>query len=166
MDYLVAGKVRTSHGVRGLVKVVSLSGEVDHFLDMKNVILRRDGREYPFTVESVKSSGGGNLLMKFGGIDTPEEGKRWAGAEILVPREAAAEKVEGEYYYSELIGCRVVFAGKEVGRVASIVENGISDLLEVDCPAGRRIVPFQAVFIGKVDVAAGELELLEPGLLE
>jgi 16S rRNA processing protein RimM len=166
MDYLVAGKVRTSHGVQGFVKVHSISGETEHFMALSHVVLRRDGREREFAIESVKPSGRDGLLMKLEGIESPEEGKKWAGAEIVVPREAAAKKGEGEYYCSELIGCALMARGDEVGKVVSIVENGISDLLEVDTPAGRKIVPFQAVFIGKVDIEAGEVELLEPGLLE
>ncbi|MGC9313709.1 MAG: ribosome maturation factor RimM, partial [Sediminispirochaetaceae bacterium] len=42
MERLVVGIVRTSHGIKGYVKVMSLSGEQRHFLNMKEVHLLKD----------------------------------------------------------------------------------------------------------------------------
>ncbi|WP_020612771.1 ribosome maturation factor RimM [Sediminispirochaeta bajacaliforniensis] len=165
MDTVVIGKVRTSHGVRGLLKVRSLSGETGHFLALKEVVLKRERGVRSFVVESVRVAGG-DLLMKLRGIDSPEEGKLWAGADMIVSKELGAALREDEYYYSDLIGCTVVCRGSEVGTIVSIVENGVSDLLEVKTDAGKRIVPFQKHFVGSVDLVSRAVELLEPGLLE
>ncbi|ADK81000.1 ribosome maturation factor RimM [Sediminispirochaeta smaragdinae] len=165
MDTVVIGKVRTSHGVRGLLKVRSLSGETGHFLALKEVVLKRERGERSFVVESVRVAGS-DLLMKLRGIDSPEEGKLWAGADMIVSKELGAALREDEYYYSDLIGCAVVCRGSEVGTIVSIVENGVSDLLEVKTDGGKWIVPFQKHFVGSVDLVSRTVELLEPGLLE
>jgi 16S rRNA processing protein RimM len=166
MEDVAIGKVRTSHGVRGFLKVMSFSGETDHFFQLKEVVLRISGKNRSFLVEEIKTGGPGNLFIKLEGIDTPEEGKRWAGAELLVPKEAGAALGEDEYYYSDLIGSRLLFEGLEVGKVLSIIENGVTELLEIQTGAGTKIVPFQNPFIGKVDTAERTIELLEYGLLE
>lgn len=166
MERVAVGKVRTSHGVRGFIKVHSLSGEVDHFLRMKELVLKKRNTERSFVVETVRKAGPGELLMKLEGIDSPEEGKSWSGAEILVDPDYAAQCTQNEYYYSDLIGCKLYHEDECLGTVVSLIENGISDLLEVKTAAGKRIVPFQKVFIGEVDTKAGRIELKEPGLLE
>ena len=165
MDRLVIGLVRTSHGIKGFIKVTSLSGQWEHFLVLKQVTLRKGGRERLYQVEAVKSSGV-LLLMKLRGIDTPEMGKSLAGAEILVPREQAAPLGEGEFYQVDLQGCRVVHQGETLGFVKAISQGGAADLLEVVTDEGVYLVPFQEPYIGEVDLEGKNLELKTPWLLQ
>ena len=94
MERLVIGLVRTSHGLKGHLKVHSLSGEVDHFFDLEEVTIRKNGRERIYPVEEFKLLGE-ILLMKLRGIDNPEDAKTLAAAEILVSRDQAAPLEEG-----------------------------------------------------------------------
>lgn len=165
MDRLAIGLVRTSHGIKGNIKVVSLSGQREHFLPLKQVTLRKEGWESLYQVEEVKSSET-LLLMKLRGIDSPEEAKRLAGAEILVPRKQAAPLEEGEFYQADLQGCRVVHGGEVVGVVKSIFQGGAADLLEVVTDEGAYLVPFQSQYIGDIDVKGKNLHLKAPWLLE
>jgi 16S rRNA processing protein RimM len=166
METVVVGKVRTSHGVRGFLKVKCLSGETGHLLKLKELVLRKEGKDRRFAVESLRTAGPEDLILKLEGIESPEEGKRWSGADVVVPAENAAELREDEYYFSDLIGCRLMAGDKAAGTVESIVENGISELLEVATDSGKKIIPFQKRFIGRVDVKEGTIELLVPELLD
>lgn len=166
MKSVVVGKVRTSHGVRGFLKIKSLSGETGHLLKLKELTLRYDGKDRLFAVESVKEAGPEDVLLKLEGIDTPEEGKRWSGSDVVVPAEYAAELREDEYYFSDLIGCSVMMGAEVAGTVESVIENGISELLEVRTGGGKRIIPFQKRFVGRVDVKERTIELLVPELLD
>lgn len=165
MERLVVGIVRTSHGVKGYVKVMSLSGEQRHFLNMKEVHLIKDNIEKDYRIEEVKLASR-DVLMKFVGIDTPEEGKRLAGAEIWVDREFAAPLDTGEYYVSDIVGCSLIFKGEKVGSVVSVIENGISDLLEVRSDSGTRIVPLTEQFVGAIDVDRRIIELKDDWVLQ
>jgi 16S rRNA processing protein RimM len=165
MDRLVIGLVRTSHGLKGHLKVHSLSGEVDHFFGLEEVTIRKNGRERIYAVEEFKLLGE-ILLMKLRGIDNPEDAKTLAAAEILVSRDLAAPLEDGEFYQADLVGCRVVHQGKDLGVVKSIFEGGAADLLEVVTEAGIYMVPFQKHYIGTVDLKAKTLELLAPWLLQ
>lgn len=165
MEKLAVAVVRTSHGVRGYVKVTSLSGETEHLLKLEELSLRKEGREKGYRVEDMRPIKDG-LLLKLEGVDTPEEGKRLAGSEIWVDRDAAARLAEGEYYISDMIGCSLLFEGKSCGEIVAVGDNGVSDLLEVETRKGIRIVPFTARFIGTVDLEAGVIELLDGELLE
>jgi 16S rRNA processing protein RimM len=160
---LAIGTIRTSHGVKGLVKVRSFSGETEHFFDLEEVTLKdKRGRMRIFAVERVVPNGE-EILMKLKGIDTPEMGKSYAGWEIWVPREKAAPCREGEFYYADLVGCAVVHGDDTLGSVLALTEGGGGTLLEIERPDGgeRFFVPFRREFIGQVNVSAKTVELLE-----
>lgn len=146
------------------MKVTSLSGQFDHFYPLKQVTLRKDGREKVYDVEEIKPLGA-LLLMKLKGIESPEVAKTLAGAEILVPREQASPLEEGEFYQADLYGCQLVHQGEVLGLVKSIFHNGAADLLEVKTDDGTYFVPFQDPYIGDVDVEKKTIELKTPWLL-
>ncbi len=165
MERVAVGIIRTSHGVHGYVKVMSLSGETDHLFELEQVSVWKDGSEKVYHVEEVKSFKDG-VLMKFEGVETPEAGKALAGSELWVGRELAAPLSEGEYYISDMIGCSLVSGGVRCGEVVSVSETGIADLLEVKTEGGVRMIPFTSKFVGEVDLESGTIELLDPELLE
>ncbi len=165
MDRLVVGIVRTSHGVRGYVKIASLSGEREHFYQMKEVLLKQDRTEKVYRVEDVKPLGDG-LIIKFDGVDTPEAGKQLSGAEIWVDKGLAAPLKEGEYYAYDITGCDVIFAGERIGMIKSILEGGHKDLLEVMCDDGIHLVPLTEQFIGSIDIDDKTVELKDDRVLK
>lgn len=160
MNQVVVGKVRTSHGVKGDLKVLSTSDEYDHFQDFETVVLRKGKRSKEFIVEAVKGNGPATLL-KLRGIDTPEEGKLYAGYEILVDKSLAARCNDGEYYQSDLVGCEMIFQNKNVATVLAILNGGAYDLLEVKREDNDNVVliPFRDEFVGDIDIESKRIQL-------
>jgi len=167
MDQIAIGFIRTTHGVKGYLKVESYSGERDHFLSLKQITLKSGGKGRSFTVEKIEPFGKG-LLLKLQGLDNPESGKAFSGWEIWVDRQFAAPLNAGEFYQADLCGCRLMFQDTWVGTVKSMVQGGNGDLLEVEFPEakGSRLVPFIKEFIGEVDVENKTIELLKDWVLE
>ena len=165
-EQIAIGTVRTTHGIRGYLKVRSFSGETDHFFKLESVVLKKGDSSRRFDVETVKPNGN-QILMKLKGIETPEEGKLFSNWEIWVPREMGASLEENEYYHADLYGCHVVLEGKKIGVVRSIIEGGGGELLEVKMDDGEsKMIPFTAVFIGSIDIEKKEIELLEGWILD
>lgn len=165
MDTLAVGVVRTSHGVRGYVKIRSFSGETEHFFQMKEVLLKKDRREKVYHIEDVKPLGD-DIIIKFAEVSTPEDGKRLAGSEIWVDRELAAPLKSGEYYIGDLIGCELIFDGDKVGTIKTVVESGLNDLLEVQSATGVYLVPLTEQFIGEIDIQGKSVELKDDWVLK
>ncbi len=66
MGQIIIGKIRTSHGVKGDLKVHSSSGEYDHYSKLKTVVLKKGNRSKEFEVEAVKGKGPATLMkLKF-----------------------------------------------------------------------------------------------------
>ncbi len=165
MDDIAIGKIRTSHGVNGFVKILSFSGQTEHFLKLKEFVLRKDGKEKVLAVESIKASGS-TVYAKLKGIDSPEIGKTYSGWEIWVPEVFAASLNAGEYYIKDLNGCNIVNSGNVIGTIIGISENSINDLLEVKTENGIFIIPFKNEYIGEVNISLKSVELTALWLLE
>jgi 16S rRNA processing protein RimM len=161
IERLAAGLIRGPHGLRGYLKVRSLSGEDGHFYRLRRCFIRR-GEEYlPYEVEAVKGRGG-ELVLKLSGVGTPEAAADLAGLEIWVDRADASPLAAGEYYLADLCRCRLFRGTEELGKVISVCEAGATDLLEVEDTGGRRfLVPFSAGIVAEVDVAGGRIAVRE-----
>ena len=166
MEEIAVGRIRTSWGVRGVVKVQSYSGEYDHFGRMKEIRLSREGRDRVLKVEWFRREGD-LALMKLDGIDNPEDARLLANSDIWVPREQAAPLEEGEYYHADLCRCTLWYGDECIGKVRAVVPGGNGELLEIRGAGGRTIlVPFNGDFIGEIDIADERIELKEHWIVE
>ncbi len=151
-DRLVIGHICSSHGIKGFLKVRSLSGEASHFLLLKTVFIRKGERFLSFEVEAVRKTTPA-ILLKLVGIDSPEEAVQVRGLDIWVERKNAAPLKKGEYYHADLCRCQVIRRNEIIGTVRAVCDGGSADILEVVRPQEKPImVPFRDHFVREVDV--------------
>jgi 16S rRNA processing protein RimM len=161
MDLLAIGRVASSHGVRGLLRVKSLSGETGHFLRLKEVYVRGGAGLTSYAVQSVVPHREG-VLLKLAGVESREQGDRLRGRELWVDRADAAVLKEGEYYLADLCRCRVFLKRAEVGRVVAVCDGAAADFLEIEKrDGGQLVVPFAEAFVEAVDVENTSIVLKE-----
>ncbi|HRC85671.1 MAG TPA: ribosome maturation factor RimM [Thermoanaerobaculia bacterium] len=167
-DTVVVGRIRKAHGVRGEVTVEVLSDVAARFKPGSALLASREGQSpCTLTVEQARPLKQG-LVVSFAGITDRDLAQAWAGASLEVARTEVPRARRGEYYYYELVGCRVrdQEAG-ELGEVVEVIEDGGGVLLAVEGPRGELLVPFVRGFLKVVDVEAGEIEVALPaGLVE
>lgn len=109
------------------------------------------------------------LLIRFEGIETPEEAGLLRNTWVFVRTEDRPPLPEGEYYFHQLIGLNVrTCEGRELGRVDEIIETGANDVLVVHDETGAEVLlPFIPSVIQNVDLDAQVIEVsLLPGLLD
>ena len=90
-----------------------------------------------------------------------------AGVDIAVQPHAFPELSEGEYYWSDLIGCQVVnLKGYQMGEVTELMETGSNDVLVVKAKLNdaygmkERLIPFlEGQVIKKIDLATSSIEV-------
>lgn len=159
MEFITIGKIRNPHGVRGFLKFRAYSGETKHLLSLKSVIVVKNEKEIECDIESIKQNGK-ELLLKLKGIDTPEIGKNYSNCEIRVDRKYAAPLENGEFYYTDLCNCTLMYKNEVIGTVISVWDNNKTDYLEVKQADGKKVmVPFIDKFIGAVDTKKQVIEL-------
>ncbi len=111
---------------------------------------------------------GGNILLAFNGIDTPEEAGRLRNQWVYVPAEDRPPLPEGEYYHHQLMGLQVKNEdGSDLGKITSILETGANDVYVVRSESGKEVLlpAIQSVILG-IDLENGQMLVhLLPGLL-
>ncbi len=182
---MIIGFIRTTHGLAGKVKVMSSSGEYEHFYKLTEVTLIKGNIEKKLIVNEV-DFGGTDLYMTFEGIDTIEKAKTIVGFEIVVDRSMACPLYEGEFYQEDLKKCSLVYFengvsatnAKVVGKITDVLGGGADDLLEVEVSESLTIdsigtdkkrtvlVPFRKEFIGTVDIENGIVQLMHLWILD
>jgi 16S rRNA processing protein RimM len=163
----VAAVLGAPFGIKGFIKVRSLSGEHEHIIRLKTVLVLRGAEEETLDIEAAGKTASG-LVVKFRGIDSPEAAKALGGAKLLVPREAAAPLRAGEYYVEDLKGITVVAEGGEaLGVITDVVEGGGGELVELRLPGGAlRFIPFRKEFIGDISPENRQAVLLVRWIIE
>jgi 16S rRNA processing protein RimM len=168
-EQFVAGVAASPHGVKGFIKIRPLSGEVDHLLSLESVRIRQGSKEKLYVIEESQGVHAA-VLMKFEGIDTPEDAKALTGGELLVDRNHAAPLYDDEYYIEDLKGVKVFlgdFDGTEIGEITDVMEGGGSELAEIRLTSGeKKLVPFLNKFFGKIDIENQRAVLLSDWILE
>lgn len=163
---LATGIVRAPHGVKGFVKVKPYSNDFEHFFSLKEVTLQREGKSRKAEIEQVLNHSD-ELLVKFKGIDRPEDARFISGWDILVPREQASRLGKGEVYIADLPGMKLVYENEEVGEVVGSIEGAQALLLEVLASDGKKyLVPYmKGIFVSDVNLEKGTIRLLKRELL-
>ncbi len=105
-------------------------------------------------------------IFKFQGVDSIGEAEALAGLEVSILESERDPLADGEYYLSDLVGCRMLDAasGREIGIVTGWQETAGPVLLEVD--DGRVLVPFARAILKAVDCARREIRAELPDGLE
>ena len=144
------GIISSVHGVRGEAKVYVTSDDPERYRLLNEVLLLppgeassvRPGRREPVTVEIERVRFSGTMaLVKFRGIDTPEEMRKYQGMELWIPREQALPLEEGEFYIADLLGLTVVTEeGEELGTVKDIWPTGANHVITVRQKSGREVL--------------------------
>lgn len=165
MGRIATGIIRTSHGIRGFLKVKTFSGEHQHLTALREITLVHQNREKTFALEEVRPWRDG-ALIKLKGVDTPEDARNYCSWEIWVDRTEAAALGEDEYYTADLVGMDVLCGGEPVARITAVCSSAGAELLEMVNERGTFLVPFIGQFIGEVSVEDNTIELKDRRLIE
>lgn len=163
------GAVASVHGIKGEVKVFPTTDEPGKFKELKEVLLKTaKGGVSTIKLQSVRFSKN-MVLVKFEGIDSPEEARFYRGATLWISRKQAVPLHENEYYRADLIGLLVITEdGEELGKVTNVLETGANDVYEITMP-NKSTLLFPAIrdCIKDVDLEAGRMTVhVMDGLME
>ena len=150
-QWVAMGYIKGVFGVKGWVKISANTEYSDSLLDYPEWQLSKDGKTMTVTIESGKVAGD-ELQVKFEGIDNRDEAFALRGYTIEIPRASFAPTEDGEYYWADLVGMRVVNQDDVVlGTVKNLLETGANDVLVINGEHGQKLIPFVSHYIESVD---------------
>lgn len=154
MDFLTVGKIVNTHALQGEVKVLCTTDfKEERFKKGNTLYIDYQGGTIPVTIASHRQHKGAELL-KFSHLNSINDVEKYKGSDLLVPYEDLDELEENEFYYHEVIGCRVVSeAGEEIGEVTEILETGANDVWVIKRPGQKdALIPYIEDVVKAVDV--------------
>ncbi len=162
-DLLAVARVTSAHGLRGEVRLESLSGENEHLFTLGQAYLDSVGDWRALQVRG----GGKRLIASIGGITDPDSAAALRGTLLLVARSQAAPLASDEYYVADLVGMDVMYRLQRRGTVTGVWDSGADAMLEVALEdGGERHVPLNRQFVRAVRRRQGSVVLRVDWILE
>jgi len=157
--HMILGRVVKAHGVRGEVKVDLVAESWEPFRTLGRCWLGPPAGPYqPFRLERGQGRGRG-VVLKLGGVDTPEAAGRLVGHEVAIPRGEAPPLPEGTFYHYDILGLQVWEGERHLGSVREILETPAHDVYLIHGPTGEWMLPATRAHIHRIDLRAGRIEL-------
>lgn len=155
--YLSVGFLRRPHGLRGEI-IMDLHTDFPERMKSGRSLFVGE-KHKPMTLTNVRPHQKG-LLVKFQGIDTPEDAGLYRNQWVYV----FAKDVplpEGQHYKHELLGLKVVDENDSpLGELVEILETGANDVFVVRDDSGKEILlPNIPSVILDLDVGRGFLRV-------
>jgi 16S rRNA processing protein RimM len=151
------GRIVGAFGVQGWVKIQPFSAEPGGLQQYREWLIGDVERWRSVAV--LDSEVHGNVLVaRIGGVMDREAAAALRGHEVALPRDALPPAEEGEYYWADLVGLRVVNGvGEHLGEVSEVFSNGAQDVLRVREAATERLIPFVPAYVSQVDLEARQI---------
>ncbi len=150
-ELVPVGRVGKPHGLDGSFFVEGASTAAERFA--KGATLYVEGE--PARIEGSKQARGRPVIR----LDRTVE----RGAVLTVPRAELPPPEEDAYYVFQLVGLRVEEeGGRELGRVADVLEYPANDVLELD---SGLVLPLVGACVRQVDLDGGRI-VVSPGFAD
>lgn len=155
LSYLELGKIVSTHGVKGELRVQYWCDSPEFFQSFTRVYLKKDGADERHVLSSRPH--GNIMLLTLEGVDDLDKANALRGRTIYVKREDAPLE-EGHYFIAELKGCTVRDVDDNelvYGVVKDVTNSGASDIWHIEKDGKIYLLPSIPEIVKKVDVENG-----------
>ncbi len=142
MEYYLCGKILTTHGIKGDLKIKSYS-DFDRFVKGARLYILHNGEYIEVELGNVREFGN-CYLLNFKGMNDINLVEKYHSDFLCVSEDSREELPEGQYYFNELIGKDVYNQdGILKGKCIDIEELPSANYLVVKTENGKdKLVPF------------------------
>ncbi len=166
-ELFVIGKILTTFGILGEVKVAPLTDIPERFHDLSSCLVGKKGvSPVRFMIEKVRYHRS-VILIKFKGYDDIENAKPLRGSFLYVTEDELVVLPKDKYYVHQLIGLTVLtINGDIIGKISDILKTGANDVYVVTGETGEVLIPVIEQVVKKIDLDKGKV-IIDPieGLL-
>lgn len=155
IDMVAIGQIVKPFGVRGEVRVRSLSDVPGRFEGLREVTLVSPvGQELATVVQGVRGDGA-SYVVRFAAFATPEDAAVFRGGLIKIPRGQSPALPSGQYYECDLVGLTVMTEGGRVlGTLEELLEAGSNHVFVVRGDGREVLIPALRSVVASVDMTA------------
>jgi len=159
---IIIGKITKPVGLKGELRVLSITDFPDRFKKLKDVYLLNQEEtelltnsytgEIKFSIKNVTVSDT-ILRITFDQYDSVEKVTFLKSCLICIPEKDRYKLPKNVYYFYDLIGCDIYEKGEMLGTLKKIENYGSAELFSVQTREGNIIlIPFIKEFVKNVDL--------------
>lgn len=164
-EYFEIGFITNTHALKGEVKVKPYTEHPKQLETLKQILIDFNGNLVPYAIEKVRYQQE-IVLLKLKTIDSIEDAEKLKNHSIYIPRSAAKELEEGEYFIADLIGCEV-YEKEYIGVLDDVFTAGGGDVYVIKRKNKKDLLlPALKSVIQKVDVENRRIDVEIPRGLE
>ena len=150
LQFIEAGEIVTTHGVRGEVKVLCWLDDPEMLCEFDRC--RISGKEYKMTEVRVQKTCN---LVKLQGIDTIEAAQAMRGKVIELYREDIDDEV---IFADELLDVEVFCEGKNIGKIVDVLDYP-GNMVYVVRGEHEYMIPAVKAFVLSTDLDKNEMQV-------
>lgn len=150
LDFIEAGEIVTTHGLRGEVKVLPWVDSPELLCDFDRC--RIAGKEYKMTCRTQKTCN----LVKLDGIDTMEAAQAMRGKVLELFREDIDPEV---IFAAELVGMDVFCKGECIGKITEVLDYPGNSVYVVKGQY-EYMIPAVKQFVLNTDMEANRMDVV------
>lgn len=158
-DLVKIGQLKKPYGIKGWLWVFSETDERDAIFEMQPWWIKTATGLKPLTVSNWRAQGAG-LVAQFEQIPDRNVAETMNGVPIWTAKDALPPTDEDEYYWSDLIGLKVINEQDDyLGDIEEMFETGAHDIMRVAVTADsiddeERLIPWHKQTVLSVDLAS------------
>lgn len=139
-EYFEIGQIVNTFGIKGMVKVNPFTENIEQFEELQKIYIKNKDGKKEYKIQEVKYHKQ-MILIKFEGIEKPEDADLLRGSYLLINRKDAKPLEEGTYYIVDLLGLEVYTdEGVLLGKVDDIFNTGSNDVYVVKDELGKQVL--------------------------
>lgn len=125
-EYLEAGKIVTTHGIHGEVKIMPYTDTPELLCEFDRLFMDKNHTEIIIERSRVFKN---MVIAKIKGTDTPEDAEKLRNKMLFMHRDDL-ELDENTYFIQDLIGIEVKDADSGIvyGKIADVMQTGANDV--------------------------------------
>jgi len=159
-EMILVGRVSGLFGVRGWVRLHSDTEPRENILSYSPLYLEREGQWQAVEVMGGRKQGKA-VVAQLGECTDRDAAALLVGARIAIRQEQLRDTEDGEYYWRDLLGLKVITLEKvELGLITRMMETGANDVIVVRAEEDgqERLLPFiQGDVIKEIDLEQGRM---------
>lgn len=169
VEWVVIGLIVAAHGVKGEVRVRSLSDSPNRFTNLLQCYLRNNtGEVKPCRIRSAKIIKG-MYALGIDGVNSRDEADSLRGCELVVTRNDVGPLPEGSYYVFDIVGLRAVTpTGSLLGHVKDVLNNPANDVYVIQRPGKPDCyIPAIKQVVREINIPSGHIVITPwPGMID
>ncbi len=156
MTHTILGRFGAAHGVRGWLYLNSFTDPIDNIFNYPKWLVQHCDQWQTLHVEQKKIHNE-KCLVKIQEINDRELARQYTHNNIAIPRTSLAPLADGDYYWQDLIGTKVITQeGISLGTIQSLMATGSNDVLVI-IGTRKHLVPYIDDILIKIDITKKEM---------